>query len=68
MDDITSFVDNSHSVDIIIIYFKKAFDTISHNKVQAYDICGKVKLWIKEFLFNRSFKLLLTIHHLKNII
>ena len=31
MDDITSFVDNSNSVDIITIDFAKAFDTISHN-------------------------------------
>ena len=63
MDDITSFVDNTHSVDIIIIDFAKAFDTISYNKLlyklQTYGVCGKVKLWIKEFLLNRSFKVTL---------
>ena len=72
MDDITSFVDNSHSVDIITIDFAQAFDIISHNKLsyklKTYGICGKVKLWIKEFLFNRILKLFLTIHQLKNII
>ena len=63
IDDITIFVDNSHSVDIIAIDFAIAFDIISHNKLlyklQTYGICGKVKLWIKEFLFNRNFKVTL---------
>ena len=63
MYDITSFVNNSHSVDIITIDFAKVFDSISHNKLsyklQTYCICGKVKLWIKEFLLNRSFKVTL---------
>ena len=42
MDDITSFVDNSHSVDIITIDFATAVDSISHNKLlcklQTYGI------------------------------
>ena len=63
MDEITSFVDNSHSVNIITIDFAKAFDTVSHNKLlyklQTYGICGKFKLWIKEFLFSRSLKITL---------
>ena len=33
MDDITNFVNNSHSVDIITIDFAKAFDTTSLNKL-----------------------------------
>ncbi len=63
MDDITSFIDNSHAVNIVTIDFAKVFDTISHNKqsykLQTCGICSKVKLWIKEFLFDRSFKVTL---------
>ena len=68
MDEIISFVDNSYFDDIITIDFAKAFDTISEilrNKLlyllQTYGICGKLKLWIKEFLFNRSFNV--TLNH-----
>ena len=47
MDDITSFVDNNHSVFIITIYFAKAFNTNSYYKLlyklQTFGICGNVQ-------------------------
>ena len=63
MGEITSFVDSSNSVDILTIDFIKASDNISYNKLlyklQTYSICGKLKLWMKEFLFYKSFKVTL---------
>jgi len=46
--------------DIIYFDFKKAFDSVSHqkplNKLQAYGIVGNLLSWISDFLRNRSQK------------
>ena len=58
-NDLTGCINNVHSVDLITIDFSKAFDSTSHNKLihklKTFGICGKILLWIKEFLNNRSF-------------
>ena len=44
--------------DIIYFDFKKAFDSVSHQKLlikpQAYGISGNLFLWIRKFLWNRT--------------
>lgn len=52
-----SFRDKS-SVDVIYIDFKKAFDSVSHNKLllklEAYGIADDALSWIQAFLSNRT--------------
>ena len=59
LNDLTCYIDNGHSVDLITIDFSKAFDSISRNKLiyklKSFGICDKILLWIKEFLNNRGF-------------
>ena len=59
LHDLTCYINNGHSVDLITIDFSKAFDSISHNKLiyklKTFGTCGTILLWIKEFLNNRSF-------------
>ena len=44
--------------DVIYFDFKKAFDTVCHNKLlsklKSYGICGNLLSWIKAFLCGRS--------------
>jgi len=58
MEEVTSFLDEGNSVDIIYFDFKKAFDTVPHNrlltKLAAYGICGNILNWIKNFLSGRT--------------
>ena len=50
---------SGYSLKLRQIDFSKAFDSISHNKLiyklKTFGICGKILLWIKEFLNNISF-------------
>ena len=59
LNDHTDYINNGYSVDLITIDFSKAFNSISHNiliyKLKTFGIYGKILLWIKEFLNNRSF-------------
>ena len=59
LDDLTCYINNGHSVDLITIDIFKAVDSISYNKLiyklETFGICGKILLWIKEFSNNRSF-------------
>ena len=58
-NELTGYINNEHSVDLITIDFSKALDSISYNKLiyklKTLDICGKILPLIKEFLSNRSF-------------
>ena len=58
MEDITKLLDEKNSVDIIYLDFRKAFDTVPHErllvKLEAYGISGKIVSWIREFLVNRQ--------------
>jgi len=44
--------------DVIYFDFKKAFDTVCHNKLlsklKSYGICGNLLSWIEAFLCGRS--------------
>ena len=57
MEDWSVSLDNSVETDIIFYDIKKAFDTISHNKLllklKSYGIIDKVYWWIESFLKNR---------------
>ena len=58
LDDWTNTLDRSNEIDCIYIDFKKAFDSVPHNrlllKLQSYGIEGNVYDWIKSFLTNRK--------------
>ena len=49
---------NSNTTDIIFVDFKKAFDSVSHqkliSKIESYGIQGDLLDWIKAFLKNRT--------------
>ena len=57
MEDITSLMDSGHSVDVIYMDFRKAFDTVPHRrlliKLEAYGISGNILKWIDNFLTAR---------------
>ena len=58
MEDLTKLVDGNEDIDIIYFDFKKAFDTVPHErlliKLKYYGISGKIVDWIKDFLSNRK--------------
>ena len=57
VEDIKLAMDHTSQVDIILIDFRKAFDTVPHcrllNKLSHYGIQGKVHDWIKVWLTRR---------------
>ena len=57
IDKLLGLIDNGNSVDIIYFDFRKAFDTVPHErlliKLQRYGISGKVLSWIRCFLSDR---------------
>ena len=65
LNDVTQDIDNNNNVDLIrpTIDFSKAFDSISHSKLiyklHSYGIQGKLLNWIKIFLNNRTFSVLI---------
>ena len=62
-EDITQNIDNNNNVDLITIDLSKAYDFISHSKLihklYSYGIQGKLLNWIKEFLSDRTFSVLI---------
>ena len=62
LNDVTHNIDNKLNVDLSTIDLSRAFDSISHSKLiqklEAYGISGKILLWIKSFLTNRTFNVL----------
>ena len=61
-DFLTSF-DQKRQVDIAILDFSKAFDTVPHrkllHKLESYGINGSILQWLKCFLSERSMKVIL---------
>ena len=57
IENMTKLLDDGHNVDVIYLDFKKAFDTVPHErllvKLAAYGISGKLLNWIQGFLNNR---------------
>ena len=51
-------LDHRDPVDVIFLDFKKAFDSVLHqrfiNKFDAYGIAGKIKEWLTDFLIGRN--------------
>jgi ribonuclease P/MRP protein subunit RPP40 len=62
MHDITASFDKKNQVDIAILDFSKAFDTVPHKRLLAkldhYGITGPIHGWIKGFLTNRQQKVM----------
>ena len=60
LEDLTEALDQGEDVDIIYLDFSKAFDKLPHRKLMkkiwGYGIRGKMYKWIKDFLTNRSQK------------
>lgn len=60
MNDFTLLMDKGYDIDIIYLDFKKAFDSVPHErliiKLKAYGITGQVLRWISSFLLNRTQK------------
>ena len=58
MDDWTSIIEESGSVDIIYTDFQKAFDSVPHRrliqKMKSAGINGSVLRWVEDFLANRK--------------
>ena len=57
-DNIMLTLNSSSSTDMIYLDFAKAFDKVDHSillhKVKAIGIQGKLGIWIKNFLSNRT--------------
>ena len=58
MEDITLLLDKNQEIDILYLDFKKAFDTVPHErllrKLSAYGISGVLGKWIRNFLSYRT--------------
>ena len=58
MDNFTDMIEKGHDIDVIYLDFKKAFDSVPHerllNKLSAYGIQGNILKWIRAFLSNRT--------------
>ena len=57
-DELTKLLDEGKSVDIAYLDFRKAFDSIPHErlmiKMKGYGINGKVLDWVRDFLTGRE--------------
>ena len=57
MEDLTTLLDEKNPVDIIYLDFRKAFDSVPHErllcKLQAYGVTGNILNWIRNFLTGR---------------
>ena len=58
MEKWTEWIDEGKNFDCIYFDFKKAFDTVAHErllvKLKSYGIDGKLLTWIEAFLFHRK--------------
>ena len=58
MDEVTKWMDEGESFDILYLDFSKAFDKVCHErlmvKLEAVGIVGKVKEWLKDWLQGRK--------------
>jgi hypothetical protein len=58
VQDLASTLEKNHQIDLILLDFSKAFDTVPHtrllNKLEHYGIQASTHLWIKHFLTNRT--------------
>ena len=58
MDNFNDCLDNNIPFDVIYLDFKKAFDTVPHErliaKLNMYGITGNIQKWIRSFLMKRT--------------
>ena len=58
--DLLTKYDVGSQVDVAILDFSKAFDTVPHNKLlnklSQYGIVGNINLWLRDFLTNRQMR------------
>ena len=63
MNDLFSAYDQGKQVDVAILDFSKAFDTVPHRKLlyklSKYGITGPVHTWLSNFLTNRTMRVVL---------
>ena len=63
--DLASVVNNSGQVDMLVLDFAKAFDTVAHrrllSKVAGYGIRGSLHRWITSFLEGRTQKVVVEV-------
>ena len=57
-DKLTEILDESKDIDVIYLDFKKAFDSIPHErlllKMEGYGITGNILKWVRDFLKGRN--------------
>ena len=58
MDKFSNFTDSGQDFDVIYLDFKKAFDSVPHErlliKLKSYGITGNLFYWVRDFLKGRS--------------
>ena len=58
MEDFTKSIDNGENIDILYLDFRKAFDSVPHErlliKLKSYGVTGKLLQWIRDFLKDRT--------------
>ena len=63
MEEWTQALDLGNSIDIIYMDFKKAFDKVPHQrliyKIRALGINEEITLWIKDYLTDRTQKVII---------
>jgi ribonuclease P/MRP protein subunit RPP40 len=63
MEELTSLVEEGHSVDMFYLDFSKAFDLVPHKrllvKLRGLGIQGKVASWVEEWLNDRKQRVVL---------
>ena len=67
----TDVIDVGHNVDCIYLDYRKAFDSVPHKrltcKLQLYGIDGPLLAWIKDYLTNRTQKVVINGKESKSI-
>ena len=57
VEDFSILIDDAETFDTIYLDFKKAFDSVPHqrllNKLEAYGVSDKILMWIENFLTDR---------------
>eukprot|EP00745_Piridium_sociabile_P030076 TRINITY_DN49785_c0_g2_i5.p1 TRINITY_DN49785_c0_g2~~TRINITY_DN49785_c0_g2_i5.p1 ORF type:complete len:167 (+),score=21.68 TRINITY_DN49785_c0_g2_i5:150-650(+) len=60
MEDLTLLLDERNPVDVLYLDFRKAFDSVPHQrllkKMEAYGIVGPILNWVRDFLTEREQK------------
>ena len=63
LNDLLSSYDKDKQVDVAILDFSKAFDTVPHrkllNKLNSYGVQGSIHFWLANFLTNRIMRVVL---------